>query len=148
MINKKKLRSYCSEDISKIENYEAAVADMTQIWHCHHKAELLPCGRYSMPVLEKYGLYYKQPADRLILLTRAEHRRLHMQGRAVSEETRRKVSAARRATKGTWRHSEETRKKISEAQKGSLNHNYGKHHSEETRKKISESVKKTKADAK
>jgi hypothetical protein len=34
--------------------------------------------------------------------------------------------------------SEETRKKMSEARKGEKNHNYGKIHSEETRRKMSE----------
>ena len=36
MINVKK---FCCEDISKIENYAAAIADTTQTWECHHRME-------------------------------------------------------------------------------------------------------------
>lgn len=28
---------WCCEDISKIENYDKAIADKTQTWVCHHK---------------------------------------------------------------------------------------------------------------
>lgn len=63
MINKKKSKLYCCEDISKIENYELAMADNTQTWHCHHRAEVLPCGRYSQDDLKKHGLFFKVPAS-------------------------------------------------------------------------------------
>ena len=39
MINKKTARSYCKDDISKIENYEEAIND-TELWVCHHRLEL------------------------------------------------------------------------------------------------------------
>lgn len=37
MINEFNVNAFCCEDISKIENYDKAVADKTQTWHCHHK---------------------------------------------------------------------------------------------------------------
>lgn len=40
----KGMERYCCEDISKIENYEEAVADTTQMWHCHHRLELVKTG--------------------------------------------------------------------------------------------------------
>ena len=32
MINEKQARKYCKEEISKIKNYEKAIADTTQTW--------------------------------------------------------------------------------------------------------------------
>lgn len=39
MINENKARKYCKEDIKKIKNYDLAIADTTQVWHCHHMTE-------------------------------------------------------------------------------------------------------------
>lgn len=39
MINEKKTKIYCRDDISKIENYEAALADEARTWHVHHRKE-------------------------------------------------------------------------------------------------------------
>ena len=77
MINEYCAKKYCSEDLSLIENYELAVNDHTQMWEIHHRGEVLPCGRFSRDDLKKFGLYYKRPAAELILLTKAEHTRLH-----------------------------------------------------------------------
>ena len=67
----------CSEDISLIENYQEAVSDDTQIWHCHHRGEILPCGVFSQHDLKKFGLYWHRPASELIFLTPSEHHRIH-----------------------------------------------------------------------
>lgn len=79
MINKtlKHLTRFCSEDISLIENYDKAIADQTQTWHCHHRAEILPCGNYSANDLKKFGLYYNRPACELIFLPPKMHVGLH-----------------------------------------------------------------------
>ena len=69
MINERSVYAYCREDISRIENYEQALADQTQTWHCHHKAEILPCGRFSKETLKRFGLYYNQPASMLVFIT-------------------------------------------------------------------------------
>ena len=58
-----------------------------------------------------------------------------MKGKHFSEETRNKMSEAKKNM------SEETRKKLSEAHKGKTSPNKGKHPSEEARKKISEAKK-------
>lgn len=34
MIDESQARKYCKEDISKIKNYDLAIADTTQTWHC------------------------------------------------------------------------------------------------------------------
>ena len=61
------------------------------------------------------------------------------EGRPHSEETRQKISEARKGK----HHSEETRQKISEANKGGNHPMYGKYHTEETKQKMSK-IKKGK----
>ena len=123
MIDKKRAKSFCREDISLIENYDKAIADTTQTWHCHHRRETI----FSRKDLIEIGEYYNRPACELIFLTKSEHMRLHHLG------------------KPSWmkgkHHSAEARKKMSELKKGENNQLFGKHHSEETRKKISEANK-------
>lgn len=80
MINECNAKKFCCEDLRLIENYELAVNDTTQTWDCHHRGEVLPCGRFSRDDLKKFGLYYKRPASELIFLTHSEHRRLHAKG--------------------------------------------------------------------
>lgn len=161
MINEERTKSYCSEDISKIENYEQAVNDSTQIWDCHHRLEIQGQFKNSPALLKKCGLYYNVPAWQLIFLTKADHTRIHRLGSHMSMETRKKLSASRsgkfcgeRNPMFGKRHSEETRKKISEkalgrhhstearkkmsmSRSGEKNPMFGKRHSEETRKKLS-----------
>ena len=73
----KSLRRYCSEDISRIENYDKAVNDKEHMWECHHRAEILPCGRYSQEELKKVGMFWHRPASELIFLRHDEHKKLH-----------------------------------------------------------------------
>lgn len=40
----KEVHKFCCEDISKIENYEKAIVDVTQTWHCHHRLECVETG--------------------------------------------------------------------------------------------------------
>ena len=82
MIYERRARLYCSEDISLIENYDKAIADTTQTWHCHHRDEIrtLPSGMVayrSQQELKENGRYYNCPANELIFLTREEHNRIH-----------------------------------------------------------------------
>ena len=78
MINETQVKKYCSEDISKIENYEQAVADQTQTWDCHHRWET--DRGLSIEELIFCCEYYYVPADRLIFLMKAEHTRQHKLG--------------------------------------------------------------------
>lgn len=80
--------------------------------------------------IERYILWR---IEDLVMLTKAEHIKVHHKGKQVSEETKRKIGEA---SKGRHYHlSEETRHKMSEAKQGHLV-------TEETRKKISESLKR------
>ena len=62
-------------------------------------------------------------------------------GRTFSEETRRKMSEAKKNKPGK-KHTPESRKKLSESKKGEKNPNYGKRLPEETRRKMSETQKR------
>lgn len=123
MINAEKLKAYCSEDISHIENYDQAVADKVQTWQCHHKAEVLPCGRYSVDDLKKFNLYYSRPACELVLLTEFEHKSLHKNhtGKKQTTETKLKISLSQHGKPGNRKgmhHTEEAREKIRKALTG------------------------------
>ena len=134
MINEKLVKRYCKEDISKIKNYDKAIADDTQTWHLHHMTETW--WNCTAKELIENDCYYNRKACELIFLTHAEHRRLHQKGKTYSEETRRKISEA---NKGKVR-SEEHCKKMSEIKKGQVPWNKGKHniYSDETHRKMSE----------
>ena len=95
MISIIQAKRYCMEDISKIENYDKAIADTTQVWCIHHKDEVkvLPSGitiLRSSKDLKENGRYYNCPANELIFLTESEHKILHNTHR--SEETKQKIS--------------------------------------------------------
>ena len=140
MICERTIKKFCKDDISLIENYDKAVSDTTQMWHCHHRRETI----FSRKDLIEIGEYYNRPAEELIFLTKTDHQRLHHLGKHHSEESRKKMSEARKG-KPSWmngkHHSEESRKKMSEARKGKPSWMNGKHHSEESRKKMSEAKK-------
>ena len=111
MINERQARKFCKEDISKIKNYDKAIADTTQVWHCHHMTETW--WNCSKKELIENECYYHRKACELIFLTHSEHLRLHLKGKNLSEETRRKMSEARKGRTFT----EEWRRKMSEAAK-------------------------------
>ena len=167
MICIKTVKKYCSEDISKIENYEQAVNDKTQTWDCHHRAEILPCGRFKQSDLIKFNLYWHRPANELVFMTEDDHLSMHSvgrvgwwlgkhhteetkakisaasSGRVHSEETRQKISTRLKNLPYGWtgwvgrHHSQETKAKMSAASKGEHNPFFGRHHSQETKAKIS-----------
>lgn len=158
-------KRFCRDDLSKIENYDKAMADPTQTWHCHHRLET---HRYtdrtrtswekreedvSVEMLKAFDLYFDRPAQELIFLPRTEHLSLHHKGKKFSEETRCKISKANKGKKN----SDEARRKMSEALKGrkfSEEHKrkisetsmgnqrwLGRHHTEESKRKTSEALK-------
>lgn len=135
MINEIQAKKYCRDDLSKIENYEKAIADKTQTWDLHHRLELTLDGEFALTPdqLKMHDMYYNRPYYELIFLTPAEHTRLHKKGKHLTEETRRKMSESQKGKKRKP-FTEETRRKLSESHKG-------KTLSDETRIKISEAKK-------
>lgn len=133
------ITDYCIE-YWKIENYENAKNDDTQMWVCHHKREIEE--NKSKTQLRLEGLYYNRPANELIFLTKSEHAKLHGENKLVETKEKQSKSMIGRTSPMKGRHqSEETKHKISLASSGANNGFYGKHHSQETIKKISESKK-------
>ena len=114
MINEYNAKKFCCEDLSLIENYELAINDTTQTWDCHHRGEILPCGRFSIDDLKKFELYFNRPASELIFLTHSEHRRLHLKGVPLSEDHKKAISDAKKGVPL----SEANKKALSEALKG------------------------------
>lgn len=145
MIDVKRAKRYCREDISLIENYDKAISDNTQTWQCHHRLELTLDGKFahSGEDLKRLGMYYDRPYFELIFLTEDEHKSLH--GTNRSDETKKKLSEAMKGEKnhnygkpGTMKGktlSDETKLKMSESHKGMT-------HSAESKKKISEAAKR------
>lgn len=142
MINERKAKKYCKEDISKIKNYDKAIADTTQTWICHHMTETW--WNCTPKDLIENECYYNRKACELIFLTKAEHNRIHNQGKLLSKEHCIKISESlkgRHAWNKGKHHSDETCRKISESMKGKPSHMKGKKHSEESLRKMSESHK-------
>ena len=139
MIDEYRTKLYCKEDISKIKNYDKAIADTTQTWHCHHMTETW--WNCTSKELIENECYYGRKACELIFLTPAEHNRLHNKGVTISEEIRKKISETKKGRPSNRKGvtlSEETRRKISEAKKGKK----CKPFTEEHRIKLSEAQKR------
>ena len=134
-------KRYCS-DIENVENYEDAKKDNFKGWHCHHRLETHNSDGerrsvdITMEELKALGMYYHRPASELIFLTISEHNSLHHKGKPLSAEQKNRLSEANKGNKHAlgYKHSEETKKKISDARKD-------KPRSEETRNKIRAAVK-------
>ena len=87
-----RMKAYCSEPLSHIENYQEAVNDNGHLWVCHHRGEILPCGRYTVAQLQKYGMYWHRPASELIFLRQDAHCKLHHKGTYRSNEAKRRIA--------------------------------------------------------
>ena len=86
MINDYQVKKFCCEDISLIENYNKAIANSEQTWHCHHRNET-DFG-LSMNKLKAMGLYWNRPANELIFLTESEHKSLHAKNMTSEHKTK------------------------------------------------------------
>ena len=88
MIDLRRAKSYCCEDIKNIENYEIAI-NSNLMYECHHKDEIktLPSGikviRSKEELIEN-GRYYNCPANELIFMTQNEHRIYHNKNRTLN----------------------------------------------------------------
>ena len=76
-----RMKMYCKDDLSKIENYHEAVNDKENIWHLHHRLELTINGEFAhfKEDLIRLNMYYHRPAFELIFLREDEHHKLHGQ---------------------------------------------------------------------
>ena len=154
----KDVKEFCCEDVSLIENYDKAIKDDSQIWHCHHRLEIVDDVITSRDELINSGLYYNRPANELIFLTVHEHMILHSnhrtdemlyalgsanRGKKFSKERRLKLSVAQKNSmkKHEVMQSEEYREKCRQAKLGEKNPNYGKVYTDEEKLNLSLKLK-------
>lgn len=101
MIGLRSSKDFC-KDYTKIENYETAVNDTTQTWHCHHRLETHFSDGTPRPKsaqllaseLEALGMYYDRPPEELIYLSVHEHMSLHNKEKVMTDEHRSNLSKA------------------------------------------------------
>ena len=135
MVNENYAYAYCKEDISLIENYDKAIADKENTWHCHHKLEIHDDYKNTAEDLKLMKLYYHRPASELIFLPQSEHARIH--NKVMDKQFA--VKKMHEAVKGKSK-SAEHKSKIAKALKGNTN-TLGLKHTTETKLKMSESHK-------
>jgi len=131
MISYRMTKEYCKDDISKIENYEKAINDNSQIWVCHHRLELTLNNEeaLSQKDLKRLNMFYKRPYFELIFLTKKDHDALHnfgfkTKGKKVSLETKKKLSEAHIGKK--FKHKDQSNKNYILSKIGSKNPMFGK----------------------
>lgn len=124
MISESSAKQFCKDDINKIENYEQAINDKDNLWDCHHRLELTMDGEFAHTrnELKRFNMYYNRPYFELIFMKQNEHRRLHLTGRKLSEETKLKMSKSQKGKVV----SNETKQKISLNMKGKQHSEFGK----------------------
>lgn len=110
MICLQEVKKYCKE-YWLIENYDQAMADKSQTWHCHHRHEI----DWALPKEEliAIGRYYDVHYSELIFLTPKEHVRLHKTGENNPNYGKEGVFKGKQ-------HTEETKHKMSESARESI----------------------------
>lgn len=79
-------RCYCRHP-ELIENYDKAIADMTQTWEVHHRREEL----FSCAELIERGEYYDVSPEELIFLTPTEHRKVDSACKRIGDANSKKI---------------------------------------------------------
>ena len=87
MINVERAKKFC-KDFEKIENYELAMNDTSQMWHCHHRLGEIVSTNY----LKSHNDYYNVSPNELIFLTASEHHKVHC--KHMSDEWHKNLSNA------------------------------------------------------
>ena len=147
MINIRSAKEFC-KDFEKIENYDKAIADTIQTWHCHHRLGEIVSTSY----LKSHNDYYNVSPNELIFLTASEHHKIHCKNmnnewhQNLIKGINNQKSNSGRFQKGHKinlgrKHSEERRKQNSESHKGQISWNKGKPWSDKTKQKMSEAKK-------
>lgn len=128
------VKSFCKDDISKIENYELAKADNFEGWVCHHRLELTMDNEHahSREDLKRMNMYYNRPYFELIFLRLSEHSKLHTRAQKLfkflntSEVRAKNAISVSKATK-----TQEYRDNMSKIMKGRV---FSEKHRENLRK--------------
>lgn len=123
MICEYTVNKFCTGNIEEIENYDLAIADTNETWHCHHRMEIQPDGvRLSKKWMVEHDIYYGLDPCMLIFLRTSEHRALHVTDRPVTDKMRKSAAVHMKNTKHDnfkgKKHNDDTKKRISESLKG------------------------------
>lgn len=108
------IAQFC-KNYEDIENYQDAVNDKENTWHCHHRLELHPDNsvRFTVESLKKLDLYYNRPASELIFLKSEVHLSMHNKHKEWTDEQREHQS---NSMKDAWKkHS--TRRRVRETRR-------------------------------
>lgn len=114
---------YCSGDISKIENYDKAVADTETVWHCHHRLETHDengnrrLGKDLLSTdLIAMGRYFDVLPEELIYMLPDEHHRLHneKQSKRLTTESH-KIMSEKAKNRKPIIHTKEWNEKVSKS---------------------------------
>lgn len=122
----------------KIENYQEAINDTTEVWDLHHRLELTLDGEPALrrADLQRMGMYYHRPYFELIFLKKKDHYNLHSAGHKNPmyghKQTPEAIERTRKANLGR-KDTPETIEKKRIASTGENNGFYGKHHTAEKR---------------
>lgn len=134
MISLRCVKSYCCEDISLIENYDKAISDDSQSWHCHHRLET-DMNMLAEELIEK-NLYYNRSASELIFLTSIEHIKLHAHNKTditierLSKSHKNKIhpdSVRQKISANNCMKDSNVRLKVSNTLMGHIGANLGRH---------------------
>jgi hypothetical protein len=97
--------TYCRR-FEDIENYSAAVSDVSGTWACHHRLEThfsdgterrVTIAREELIALD---MYYDRPPEEFIFLTRAEHAKVHKNDKRLSQPGSKNPMYKKSALKG------------------------------------------------
>lgn len=123
MICFERVKQFCKDDYTKIKNYDLAIADKNDTWHCHHILELTLDNEYahSRAELKRLGMYFQRPYFELIFLKSSEHRKLHTS--SLSDITRAKLADSAKHNWTGRHHSSETKAKMSKMRMGHVGYN-------------------------
>lgn len=86
----KNITAFCI-NFQQIENYNAAINDKNETWHCHHRLELRDDYINTREELKMMNLYYDRPPEELIFMRSKDHMKLHQNHEKSMEHRRKKL---------------------------------------------------------
>ena len=86
----KNIKQFCT-NYEQIENYEAAINDKNETWHCHHRLEIRDDYINTREELIMMNLYDNRPPEELIFLKPSDHIKLHQNNEKKRELIRKNL---------------------------------------------------------
>ena len=124
-----KIEQFC-KDYKQIENYDKAINDKNEIWHCHHRLEINDDYINTREDLKLMNLYDNRPPEELIFLKPSDHIKLHQNNEKNRELLRKKLLRYHHGP--DWTEEDQEKFEVERNRKNCLNHR-NKHRAEYTR---------------